>query len=545
MRRVSAGTVRVNGGGCEAATSGALFCWRSTGRLPLSLWANTATLQCPSPSALQTPHRWVSSVAGGGSSGRRDDVSFVQKLKNLYHEFQLSQDRKLDAIAEEEAREGRERFFEDEQRADPRQSSLSCGKHDLTPRSRESPLISRNRNLCPRSVLFVPGSKPRAMEKIPSLNADCFILDLEDSVGVGSKRQARENIRSFVEGLKKTRRQQREAQVSGTVNTILQERVQTAAAPPAADTPVGSGVGTTAQDHNDDDRCDPYPRLIVRINSPDFDPATAMLDMELVGLLGPAIEGIAIPKTTPRTYSLIKDYVHPDHQLWAFFESPKSVIQAPVICKQQVYQYAVMGYNDLSMELQLPMASAPSATDDSSGTSEAVREALHVTAQLPLWQCTLQVLQAARAYHMFVLDAVFNDPTDKAGFRRSLQECKALGLNGKTLIHPSQIEPTNAAYTPSEAEVTWAARIIEATQKAEGGVATVDGKMVEDLHKRQADRVLALHRNVEAESHQRAREAAAKTQAQADTSAQEAGGDDVAGNTREPRRTPSRHRPLN
>ncbi|KPA79220.1 putative mitochondrial hypothetical protein [Leptomonas pyrrhocoris] len=530
MRRVCAGTARVSGGASPAGT---------LGRASLSCGG---TLTAPaylssSPFFIRTPHRCASSVAGGG--GGRDDVSFFQKLKNLYREFQLSQDRKLDAVAAEEAQEGLNSFFEDEHRDDPRHPSSSSSRgssDDGSTHPRDSPLISCNPNLCPRSVLFVPGSKPRAMEKIPSLSADCFILDLEDSVGVGSKRQARENIRSFVEGLQKTRRMHRDAQVSGMVNAFLQKHTKKVEGSANADEAGASSRAASGRVHH---KVELFPRLIIRINSPDFDPTTAMLDLELVGLLGPAIEGVAIPKTTPRSYALVKNYVHPSHQLWAFFEAPKSVIQAPIICKQQVYQYAVMGYNDLSLEMQLPMASAPHLSDN--GLSEAVRESLHIAAQLPLWQCTAQVLQAARAYNMFVLDAVFNDPTDTAGFRRSLLECKALGLNGKTLIHPSQIEPTNAIYTPSEAEVTWATRIIEAVRKARGGVATVDGKMVEELHKRQADRLLALHHSIEAEKQQRAREAAEKARAGETPGA---GEKDDAEDAREPRQTPSRHRPL-
>jgi citrate lyase subunit beta / citryl-CoA lyase len=527
MRRICAEAAgRVRGRTVSVVTVGEV-CSCNASRASLSRYNATAALHFPSDSStLRTPRRCASLAAGGG----RDDVSFLTKLKDLYHEFQLSQDRKLDKLAAEEAEEGR-----DDGRDLLSSSSSTARKSARLPLPRNSPLIACNPNLCPRSVLFVPGSKPHAMWKIPSLSADAFILDLEDSVGVNSKRQARENIRDFVEGLRKTRRLHRDEQVSDTVNAIVQGYPTTTEVPSA-----GEGEGGAAP--ADTDRCDLYPRLVVRINSPDFDLATAMLDLELVGLLGPAIEGIAIPKTTPYTYSLIKDYIHPDHQLWAFFESPKSVIQAPAICKQQVYQYAVMGYNDLSMELQLPMSSAPSSLAD---TSDAVKEALHITAHLPLWQCTSQVLQAARAYNMFVLDAVFNDPTDKAGFRRSLQECKALGLNGKTLIHPSQIEPTNAIYTPSEVEVTWAMRIIEAVRKAQGGVATVDGKMVEELHKRQADRVLVLHRSAVTEKELRAREAAAVTVTTTTGEAGEpASGAAAEKAAREPRRTPSRHRPV-
>ncbi|KPI84253.1 hypothetical protein ABL78_6687 [Leptomonas seymouri] len=534
IRRVCAATARVGGGGAATAAAAAAA-GAASGKSPS--WSSNkafAPRSSSSPIFLCTSHRCASSRGCAGDAGGRDNVSFLQKLKNLYREFQLSEDRKLDAVAAAEALEGQDRFFDDERFDGPRHPSLAGGRRSLSGTSfQDSPLISCNPSLCPRSVLFVPGSKPRAMEKITSLNADCFILDLEDSVGCSSKRQARENIRNFVEGLQKKQRMHRDAQVSTTANAVFKRQVGETEAAAHTDAGSASASAVTAETSSGTHR---YPRLIVRINSPDFDPATAMLDLQLVGLLGPAIEGVAIPKTTPRSYSLIKDYLHPNHQLWAFFESPQSVIQAPTICKQHVYQYAVMGYNDLSMKLQLPMASASSPSDD--GLSGAAQESLHIAARLPLWQCTTQVLLAARAHNMFVMDAVFNDPTDKVGFRRNLQESKALGLNGKTLIHPGQIEPTNAIYTPSTDEVTWATRIVEAVQGAQGGVATVDGKMVEDLHKREALRLLAMHRSTEAERQLRAREAAEEGKAGEAAEGSEDG-------TREPRRAPSRHRSLN
>ncbi|CBZ27475.1 conserved hypothetical protein [Leishmania mexicana MHOM/GT/2001/U1103] len=487
--------------------------------------------------ATRAPRRSLSSSSSSSSSAFSGsprcgsaDASVVKgvlgRLRQLYLDFQIYRGRQLDAAA---AVEQRRHGDSDDAAFSTAAAAAKAKKHgdqagDAQARGRCSPLISRNAALCPRSVLFVPGSKPRALAKIPTLPADCFILDLEDSVGVASKRRARENIQAFVDDLQKEQRTQRGAQA--TTGT--------------------AGGGEAAAEAGD-----AYPRLIVRINSPDYDPVTAMLDLQLVGLLGPAIEGIALPKTTVRTHQLIKDYVYPSHQLWAFFESPLSVMQAPLICGQQVYRYAVMGYNDLSAELQLPMATPPTlpGATDGDPVSEDVKGSLHIAARLPLWQSTVQVLLAARAHHMFVIDAVFNDPTDKAGFRRSLQECRLLGLDGKTLIHPGQIEPTNAAYTPAEAEVAWAQRIVEAVERSGGDVTTVDGAMAEDLHQRQARHVLALHRSAELEKTLRKSEApqgtagigVSKEAAEGTTVTGVAGGDSNE-TGRQPRRTPSRHR---
>ncbi|KAG5477800.1 hypothetical protein LSCM1_05100 [Leishmania martiniquensis] len=491
--------------------------------------------QCLSnTAATRTPSRGLWSFTpspGRGSADLGVDKGLAGWLRRLHFDFQVYRDRQLDAAAAEEAQAGIECIDEDKHCPASTTSTAYRGQtSDAHARRSCSPLISRNPGLCPRSVLFVPGSNTRALAKIPTLPADCFILDLENSVGRSSKRRARENIQAFVEDIQKEQRVRRSTEATTT----------TAAA-------AAGGAGTA------DEVGDPYPRLIVRINSPDFDVATAMLDLELVGLLGPAIEGIALPKTTVRTYALIEDYVCPHHQLWAFFETPLSITQAPLICKQRVYRYAVMGYNDLSAELQLPMATPsplPGATDDGS-VSEAVKESLHITARLPLWQSTAQVLLAARAHDMFVIDAVFNNPTDKAAFRRSLQECRLLGLNGKTLIHPSQIEPTNAAFTPAEAEVVWAQRIIEAIERCKGDVTTVDGNMMEELHQRQARHVLALHRSAKLEEMLLRTEApkggtgnGASKEATDGTAETVAGGADSNGSGRQPRHPPSRHRPL-
>ncbi|KAK7195595.1 HpcH/HpaI aldolase/citrate lyase family [Novymonas esmeraldas] len=486
-------------------------------------------------------HRNVasSSKAGGSGTGSGDGGSFFGALRGLYRDFQLYQDRKLDAELAAEAQEGVTRLYRaSDGGTSSRTASSSSGAAAAAAGIGAGQLggvhspehgslhISRNPSLCPRSVLFVPASKPRALAKIPTLSADCFILDLEDSVAPGSKRQARENIRAFVEELQQERRAQRGSSGGAAVAAAGADAVD-AVSPTVADLRGG------------------YPRLVIRINSPDYDSATAMLDLQLVGLLGPTIEGVAVPKTTVRTHQLIKDYVFPEHQLWAFFESPRSVMEAPLICRQGVYRYAVMGHNDLGAELQLPMtassplshlAATPGSRDE---LSDAAHESLYIASRLPLWQSTVQVLLAARAHQMFVVDAVFNDPTDKAGFRRSVQECRQLGLDGKTLIHPEQIEPTNAAYTPAEAAVAWAQRVVEAVQRSGGGVATVDGKMVEELHQRQALQLLALHRSAQMEM-------AATAASVPATDATTAAAGDVIGDAavRQPRRTPSRHRPV-
>ena len=100
-----------------------------------------------------------------------------------------------------------------------------------------------------------------------------------------------------------------------------------------------------------------------------------------------------------------------------------------------------------------------------------------------------------------ILDGVYNDIKDEAGFLAECVQGRDLGFDGKTLIHPSQVEPCNATFAPSAEDVEQAGRIIAAFEEAEAagkGVVTVDGRMVENLHVEQARRTLAIQAAIEA-----------------------------------------------
>jgi citrate lyase subunit beta/citryl-CoA lyase len=102
---------------------------------------------------------------------------------------------------------------------------------------------------------------------------------------------------------------------------------------------------------------------------------------------------------------------------------------------------------------------------------------------------------AARANGLDVLDGVYNDFNDEAGFRAECEQGRTLGMDGKTLIHPAQIKPCNAVFSPSEAEVERSRAIIAAFERPENagqGVITVDGRMVERLHLDMARRTVAI-----------------------------------------------------
>jgi len=102
---------------------------------------------------------------------------------------------------------------------------------------------------------------------------------------------------------------------------------------------------------------------------------------------------------------------------------------------------------------------------------------------------------SARAYGLDVLDGVYNDFRDEEGFRAECEQGRTLGMDGKTLIHPAQVEPCNAVFSPSEEEVAWSRKIIAAfaqPDNARKGVITVEGRMVERLHLVMAERMVAI-----------------------------------------------------
>ena len=131
------------------------------------------------------------------------------------------------------------------------------------------------------------------------------------------------------------------------------------------------------------------------------------------------------------------------------------------------------------------------------GTSDLVKDvhARHTPMRLPMLTSLSLCILAARAEGLAILDGVYLDLQDTEGFRNACVQGLELGFDGKTLIHPSQVEPTNEVYAPDAAEVDLSYRIIEAFAAAEKegkGVVVVDGKLVENLHVENAKRLVAL-----------------------------------------------------
>ncbi len=159
--------------------------------------------------------------------------------------------------------------------------------------------------------------------------------------------------------------------------------------------------------------------------------------------------------------------------IWAMIETPTAILDVRAIAAHPRVEVLVMGTNDLARELRAPL----------------------VTGRANLVAHLATALLAARAAGKGALDGVFNDVGDVDGFAAECRQGVELGFDGKTLIHPSQVEPANRAWSPTDDDIEQSRRIIDAYTEAEAdgrGVVTVDGRMIEHLHVANARRTLAL-----------------------------------------------------
>lgn len=170
----------------------------------------------------------------------------------------------------------------------------------------------------------------------------------------------------------------------------------------------------------------------------------------------------------------------PDHtKIWAMIETPVAMLHAEEIAgASERLTVLVMGTNDLANELH----------------------AEFVPSRAPLLGGLSLALLAARATGKVILDGVYNDVKDLEGFESECLQGRQFGFDGKTLIHPSQLETCNRVFAPSAEEIEKSQKIIGAFTEAKVkglGVVTVDGRMIENLHVDNARRILALAEAVE------------------------------------------------
>lgn len=266
-----------------------------------------------------------------------------------------------------------------------------------------------------RSVLYIPGSKPRALEKAKTLPVDAVIFDLEDAVSAEEKDNAREILAAAL----------KEGDYGARVRIV---RIN------GLDTQWGEADARAAAAMD----CDAV--LLPKVSSP------ADLDA-LAALTG-------------------------DKPLWAMMETPRGMLNAAEIAAHPKLQGMVMGTNDLAKELQTRFRPD----------------------RLPMMAGLGLCLLAAKAEGLVIVDGVYNAFKDAEGLMVESTQGRDMGFDGKTLIHPAQVEVANEAFAPSAEEIEIARRQITAFEEVEAagqGVAVVDGKIVENLHVVSAREILA------------------------------------------------------
>ena len=213
--------------------------------------------------------------------------------------------------------------------------------------------------------------------------------------------------------------------------------------------------------------------LVIRVNG--LDTPWGAEDLAAVAAARP--DAVLVPKVSSAAdLQAARHAVGPDIRLWAMIETCAAIFAVNEIGAASArtgVDVWVMGSNDLAKEM---------------------RCALTVDRE-PLMTALTLSLMAARAHGLSILDGVFNDIADAEGLARQCAQAVQWGFDGKTLIHPSQVEPANAAFTPEPEAVAWARTVAAAFDQpgtSDKGVLKVEGKMVERLHLAEAQRLIAV-----------------------------------------------------
>jgi citrate lyase subunit beta/citryl-CoA lyase len=273
-----------------------------------------------------------------------------------------------------------------------------------------------------RSVLYMPSSNERALEKAKTIPADGIIFDLEDAVAPDAKDGAREQ----------------------------------------------ACAAAGSKDYGDR-------TLTVRCNGLDTPWGAA----DLAAAARSGASAVVIPKVSGEHHlrqvaNALDDAGAPDDlAVWAMVETPAAIFAVRDIARFERVSVLVLGTNDLAKELRAAL----------------------VPGRAPLLPHLATALLAAREAGIAVLDGVYNDVKDLEGFEAECRQGMEMGFDGKTLIHPSQVDIANRVWAPSEAEIEHARRVIDAFEEAQRdgrGVVTVAGRMFENLQVANARRTLSV-----------------------------------------------------
>jgi citrate lyase subunit beta/citryl-CoA lyase len=278
-----------------------------------------------------------------------------------------------------------------------------------------------------RSVLYMPGSNARAIEKAKTLAVDAIIIDLEDAVAPEAKEQAR-------------------TQVSDAVKA--------------------GGFGSR--------------EVFIRINGIDTpwhaDDLVAATQAGPDAILVPKISDVShLERVGQRLLDLKADL---KTRVWAMIETPAAIFNIMALAAEAHDSETrlagfVLGTNDLAKETR----------------------ARQVAGRAPMVSWLATCVLAAHGHGIEILDGVYNDLSDAAGFEAECIQARDMGFDGKTLIHPNQIGPCNRVFSPDDGEITQARKLIAAFDLPENkgkGVVQVDGRMVERMHADMARRTVAI-----------------------------------------------------
>jgi citrate lyase subunit beta / citryl-CoA lyase len=279
-----------------------------------------------------------------------------------------------------------------------------------------------------RSLLFMPGANPRALEKARNLPADGLIFDLEDAVAPAAKDGARSLVTEALD--------------------------------------IG-GYGRR--------------ELVLRINAL----ATPWGEADLAAAARLPLDAVLVPKVESadevrRVAKLLDRFKAPETlALWCMLETPRGILEVSRIAVASPrIGVLVAGTSDLTADLH----------------------ALDTPERGPLMTSLGLLLLAARAHGLAALDGVHLDLADEDGFVAACRQGRAFGFDGKTLIHPKQIEPANAAFAPTQPELARAKRVVAAVAEAQAqgtGIVLLDGRLIEELHAAEARRILAIAKAIE------------------------------------------------
>lgn len=288
-----------------------------------------------------------------------------------------------------------------------------------------------------RSVLYMPSSNTRVLEKAKALDADALVFDLEDAVAPTMKEDARQQAVSAMMERKAYGHRQCVVRINAWDSAWALDDV-------SAFSPFYL----------------PDAFLLPKVSSPDV-----ILDVARF------LDTLKVPQTV---------------RIWAMIETPQALLALESIARLSNIQESrldalVIGTNDLAKETGMCLA----------GNRE------------PLLPWLSVAVMTAKAYNLVILDGVYNQFNDLDGYKKECDQGRRYGFDGKTLIHPSQLELANQIFAPSSDEIGNAEKIVAVfalPENSDKNVVAVEGQMVERLHLESAKRILALANAIQKKS---------------------------------------------